>query len=90
MNNNDRVMIARLEERIKDMQCDISDIKTSMKSFNKCINSAELSIIKLDTSFANHLKTHATNIQISRKNWVIIGTLAGLISALISVASLVI
>lgn len=90
MNNNDRVMIARLEERVKDVQTDISEIKTSLGNFTKCIDSAELAINTLDTSFANHLKTHATNIQISRKNWVIIGTLAGLVSTTIALASLVI
>lgn len=90
MNNNDRRLIVRLDERVKSVQTDISEIKESVKSIHGCISDNEVSIVKVDTRLDDHLKNHVFSIQISKKNWAIISGFAALVSAGIAGLSLLI
>ena len=88
MNNGDRKMIIRLEERFKNMHEDIREIKDSVKNIKGCIHNSEMSILELDTTLYNHLKNHSSKIKISKKNAAVICAIAALASIVIGVLRL--
>ena len=90
MNSNDKKLIIRLDERVKSIQQDIGELKGMIGKVSNCINTNELSITKLDTKFSDHIKSHDEINQISRKNWAIVATIAGAVSAGVAMISLLI
>ena len=89
MNKNDRVAIARLEEKVKsiedkieNMHGDIREIAESTKHIRTCITSNKIKIATLTTKLNNHLQAHETGTR-----WIMfIPSLAAVIVAIIALA----
>jgi len=56
MDNGDRVIMARLEERIIAMQTDVGEIKSEIKTVKGCINNTEKFAVETRTMLTGHLK----------------------------------
>jgi len=51
-----------MDERINAICSDIREIKSMISAYNKCINTNEMAIMRLDTTLADHLKSHKRDL----------------------------
>ena len=58
MNGKDREMIARLDQKVKDIKDDVSEIKDICSNLKDCTGKLGLQSAKLETIMTNHLRHH--------------------------------
>lgn len=58
MNGEDRLMITRLDQKVKDIKDDVSEIKTICNTLKESQGKISIQAVKLETIMTNHLSHH--------------------------------
>lgn len=74
MNNNDRDLLIKLDERVKnkleDLHDDIKEIKTNVQNINGRVRENEKDISNNNLAFKIHIKTHKQpNGEKKKRSW---------------------
>ena len=64
MNNEEKSLIIRLDERVKNMHDDIKEIIDTTKGVKGCVNNNTKSMVRIDTTLKNHLSGHKRDLTI--------------------------
>jgi ABC-type phosphate transport system permease subunit len=59
---NDKVTIARLEERLINLQKDMQEIKVMISTIRGCAEEAETKASKLEGQFSSHIESHKSDL----------------------------